>query len=161
MDGGVGPVKRSRRSFRDCLLLAAAATLSVAADLAAQACPWDWVGENPASIGIGRLLCVGGECEINLPAGGGLLAHRFSTEPMVTELREPASRVLRDRDAIVSVDGVPITTLEGGRRLAQLTVGVPVRLVIRRAGDVREVNLVPVPGCPIGALSVRRPPGDG
>lgn len=127
---------------------------------AGQACSWDWVGEDPASIGIGRLLCVGGECEINLPEPDGGRAHRFSTEPMVTELAPPARGILRDLDVIVAVDSVPITTLEGGRRLARIEVGVPVTLKIRRAAERIDVRLVPVPGCPTGALSVRRrPPG--
>lgn len=127
---------------------------------AGQACSWDWVGQNPASIGIGRFLCVGGECEINLPEPDGGRAHRFSTEPMVTELAPPALGILRDLDVIVAVDGVPITTLEGGRRLARIEVGVPVTLGIRREAERIDVRLVPVPGCPTGALSVRRrPPG--
>jgi hypothetical protein len=128
--------------------------LSTAAPLSAQACDWGWVGENPASLGIGRLLCIGGACEINVDTRDGL-AHRFATEPRVTELRAPASRVLEDRDIIVAIEGQPITTPEGGRRLAQLTVGTPVVLTIRRQHALQDVRLVPIPGCPIGALSVR------
>lgn len=133
-------------------------SLGAASGLEAQngpACEWPWVDENPASIGVGRLLCVGGACEINMTADDGSLAHRFATEPRVTELRPPATDVLRELDVIVAIDGVPITTIEGGRRLARLEVDVPVALTIRRDGRLRTTEIVPVPGCPIGSLSVR------
>lgn len=120
-----------------------------------QACEWPWVGENPASIGVGRLLCVGGACEINMTSDDGRLAHRFATEPRVTELRPPATGPLRELDVIVAIDGVPITTIEGGRRLARLEVDRPVALTIRRDRQLRTVDIVPVRGCPIGSLSVR------
>lgn len=126
--------------------------------LTAQEASCRWAGDQPASLGIGTLRCIGGDCEINMRADDGGLEHRFSTTPRVEELRPPASDALRDGDIIESVDGEPITSRRGGRRLARLTVGVPTALGIRRGDSSRTVRLTPVPGCPTGSLSVRRGP---
>lgn len=154
-------MRRARRSLAAIVLLAGHGLLPGSGELVGQACEWDWVEEDAASIGVGRLLCVGGECEINLVEPDGRRAHRFTTEPRVEELSEPAASELREGDVIVAVDGAPITTLEGGRRLARAEVGAPIELTIRRDGALRTVRLVPVPGCPIGALSVRRSGAEG
>lgn len=150
-------MSRVQKSLVALVVLVGHASLPVGGGLAAQACEWGWVGGDAASIGIGRLVCVGGECEINLAESDGRLAHRFTTEPRVSELSEPAASELREGDVIVAVDRAPITTLEGGRRLARAEVGVPIELTIRWGATLRTVRLVPVPGCPIGSLSVRRP----
>lgn len=117
------------------------------------ACPW--AGPDPVGTGIERLLCLGGECDINLESPDGGLEHRFTTEPRIVRLRPPAADVLREGDVIVSVDGVPITTREGGRRLARPREDVPTTLGIRRGGRTFEVRVTPEPGCPIGGLAVR------
>ena len=148
-------MRTTRRMLVGVLALSVYA-LSTATGLGAQACEWGWVEDDAATIGIGRLLCLGGECEINLVESDGQRAHRFTTEPRVMELSAPASSELREGDVIVAVDGVPITTLEGGRRLARAEVGVPIELTVRGSTGLRVVRLVPVPGCPIGSLSVRR-----
>lgn len=108
-----------------------------------------------ATLGIGLLHCVGGTCRINAPDGSGF-RHDFSTEPRVWELDPagPGARVLREGDQITSVDGVLITTRDGGRRLANLRPGVPVRLGIRRDGAETVVRVVPEPGCNTPAMAV-------
>lgn len=116
-------------------------------------CPF--AGPDPVGTGIERLLCLGGECEINLVSSDGGLEHRFTTEPRIAQLRPPAADILERGDVIVSVDGEPITTREGGRRLARPQAGVATALGIRRRGRTFEVRIIPEPGCPIGGLAVR------
>lgn len=117
-------------------------------------CPW--AGLAPVGIGIERLRCIGGECEINVRADDEELEHRFSTEPRIDRLRAESSDALREGDVIASVDGLPITTRAGGRRLARLTTESDVTLGLRREGRFLEVRLRPRSGCPIGGLAVRR-----
>jgi len=133
------------------LLLAATGPLQ--AQERPAACPW--AGPDPVGTGIERLLCLGGECRINVESPDGGLEHRFTTEPRIVRLRPPAAEVLREGDVIVSVDGLPITTREGGRRLARPQEDVPTTLGIRRDGRTFEARITPVPGCPIGSLAVR------
>lgn len=116
-------------------------------------CPW--AGPDPVGTGIERLICRGGECEINLESPDGGLEHRFTTEPRIVRLRPPAADVLREGDVIASVDGAPITTRQGGRRLARPDADVPMTLGIRRDGRTLEVRVNAEPGCPIGSLGVR------
>lgn len=112
------------------------------------------------TLGIGLLHCVGGSCAVNEADGRGGRAHRFSTEPRVWRLdgRGPAARVLNEGDVITAVDGALITTREGGRRLANLRAGVPVKLGVRRAGSDVEVRVVPVEGCNAPAVVVNQSP---
>jgi len=109
-------------------------------------------------LGISHLLCVGGSCSVNLRTGRGGYAHDFSTEPRIQGLEKdgPASASLQNRDILVAIDGVLITTLEGGRRLANLTPGKPVELRIRRAGKEMDVTVVPKTGCNMPMLTVRQ-----
>jgi S1-C subfamily serine protease len=106
-------------------------------------------------IGITSLLCVSGSCGVNLQSGRGY-THEFSTEPRIDGVRDgsPADGKLRDGDVITAIDGVLITTREGGRRLANLKPGVPVTLHIRRGGREMEVVLVPRLGCNMPRLAV-------
>jgi membrane-associated protease RseP (regulator of RpoE activity) len=134
--------------------VAAALALTLVASAAeAQACR-DGVPRT-ATLGIGLLHCVGGTCMVNARDGHGW-RHDFSSEPRAWELEPggPASRVLREGDQITSIDGALITTREGGRRLANLRPGVPVRLGIRRDGWETVVRVVPEPGCNTPALAV-------
>lgn len=114
-----------------------------------------WAGPGAADIGIERLRCVGGECEINVASPDGGLEHRFSTEPRVDRLRPSAPHSIREGDVITSVDGRPITTRAGGRRLARLEIGREVTLGLRRGERHFDVRLTPRAGCPISGLSVR------
>jgi hypothetical protein len=134
-----------------------AAALAAPANARAQECSH---GHPPfASLGIGEFLCVGGSCSINA-AGGDPYLHSFSTEPRVRDVdpEGPAAGVLREDDVIVSVDGVLITTAEGGRRLGSLKPGEPVRLTVRRQGREVEVGLTPERSCDLPALEVSLEP---
>jgi len=106
-------------------------------------------------IGIQSLLCVSGSCQVNLWTGRGY-RHEFSTEPRVNGVigGSPADGKLRDGDVIIAIDGVLITTREGGKRLANLKPGVPVTLRIRRNGKEMDVTLVPRLGCNMPRLAV-------
>ena len=119
-----------------------------------------WTGSDAADVGIERLRCVGGECEINVASPDGGLEHRFSTEPRIADLRSSAPDVIREGDVITSVDGRPITTRAGGRRLARLEIGREVTLGLRRGERQFEVRLTPRAGCPIGGLAVRSASSD-
>jgi S1-C subfamily serine protease len=100
-------------------------------------------------IGIGRLICLGGDCTVNTPDAGGSYRHTFSREPRVAKIRRgsPSDGRLREGDAIVAIDEVPITTADGGRRLANLTPGKPVHLLMRRDGKTFNASITPVSGC--------------
>jgi S1-C subfamily serine protease len=111
------------------------------------------------TIGIERFECVGRSCNVGTRADDGSYFHSFSVEPRVGAVNkalEPA-RLLQVGDVILAIDGVPITTSEGGRRIANLEVGETVSLLLRRDGDETEVKLVPVLGCNTPGLRVRIP----
>jgi C-terminal processing protease CtpA/Prc len=91
------------------------------------------------------------ECEQGMKDGATLWW--FSTPPQVTWVFEsgPAAKAgLREGDLIIAVNGVDITTEEGGRLFGGLQVGVPVRFTVRR-GE-REATLVVTPGSPADAF---------
>jgi len=64
---------------------------------------------------------------------------------------------LRAGDALLEIDGVPLTSEEGGRRFAALRPGEPVVLTVRRDGKTRGVRLVPEPREPVVAPGARLP----
>ncbi|HKV11304.1 MAG TPA: PDZ domain-containing protein [Thermoanaerobaculia bacterium] len=107
--------------------------------------------------GIGHLVCHGGSCVVNQRVGGGGYTHRFSTEPIVSEIAEdgPAAGRLEEGDVLTAVDGHLITTPEGGRRLANLRPGETVTLRVRRDGAETDVEIVPVTGCNMPGLTVK------
>lgn len=147
-------LRRFVRVFAVTVSIASLASDSLAAQELLADCPW--AGPAPVGIGIERLRCIGGECEINIRAGDGELGHRFSTEPRIDRLRAESPGALREGDIIASVDGWPITTRAGGRRLARLTAESYVTLGLRREGRYLEVRLKARSGCPISGLAVRR-----
>ena len=106
-------------------------------------------------LGIRSLLCIAGSCQVNRWTGRGY-THEFSTEPRVNGVVDasPADGKLRAGDVITAIDGVLITTREGGRRLANLTPGVPVTLRVRRGGRETDVVLMPRVGCNMPQLAV-------
>ena len=106
--------------------------------------------------GITHIVCRGGFCTVNERDSEGRLVHRFSSEPEIAGVADdgPSSRILREGDQLVSVDGSAITTADAGRRLANLTTGVPVRLVVRRGGSIVDTVVVPVSGCSMPSLTV-------
>lgn len=109
-------------------------------------------------LGIERYRCIGGACEIWTETERGL-THVFTTEPRIDRLdpKGPSAGGLREGDVLVAVDGILITSEEGGQRLANLRPGVAVTLWIRRGDRDLEVRVVPIPGCNPSALSVRIP----
>jgi S1-C subfamily serine protease len=111
-------------------------------------------------IGVRRLRCVGpaATCTINLPARDGVPVHHFSVEPVVVELAPaPVDDGPKIGDVLVAVDSTLITTQRGGRLLATLAPGAPVRLLVRRDGRLRELTFVAARGCGITSLQVSRP----
>jgi S1-C subfamily serine protease len=106
-------------------------------------------------LGIEYLLCVGGSCSVNLRTDRGY-THDFSTEPRVRGIQPggPSAGKLRNGDILISIDGALITTVEGGRRLANLTPGEPVTLRIRRGDKEMDVTVVPRLGCNMPRLAV-------
>lgn len=99
---------------------------------------------------------------------------RYSTEPVVASLRPGGAveGILREGDRIVSVNGSPITTLEGSRELQLVEPAERVRLVYRRDGALREADVVAGSRCieepeepasaapaPPAEISVQRPRG--
>jgi membrane-associated protease RseP (regulator of RpoE activity) len=134
------------------------ATLAGAAD-------WKQAGANgrcpeghplTGDLGIGHLVCRGGSCLVNQRVDGGGYTHRFSTEPVLLEIAEdgPAAGRLQQGDILTAVDGLLITTPEGGRRLANLQPGEMVTLRVRRNGAETDVEVVPVTGCNMPGLTV-------
>jgi hypothetical protein len=88
---------------------------------------------------------------------------RFRTEPMVAGVVRggAAEGVLEARDVLVAIDGLLITTDEGGHRLANLRPAERVTLRIRRDGELRDVVITPSARCeqrPTGPLSPRPAP---
>jgi membrane-associated protease RseP (regulator of RpoE activity) len=77
-------------------------------------------------------------------------AWRFREEPRIegVEAGTSADGRLRAGDLIVAIDGVLITSNEGGRRFARLVPGVPVSLTVRRHGREHVVALTPEAVCP-------------
>lgn len=68
---------------------------------------------------------------------------RFETEPRVRGVRGygPAAGRLQDGDLLLAVDGQPITTPAGARRLSKIAAGERVRLSVRRGEELREVTI--------------------
>lgn len=102
---------------------------------------------------IRRLECVGDACAVSLRDSLGGWYHDFSVEPRVGAV-DPDSQ-FQPGDALVAIDGWPVTSREGGRRLANLTVGSEVKVTVRRRGRVSEVTALPKLGCNLPGLSVR------
>jgi hypothetical protein len=149
-----------------CALALAATALPVAhADGGATAAVTRTGGRCPeghpesGDLGIESLLCVTGSCAVNMRSGSGF-THQFSTEPRIRGLLDgsPADGKLEDSDILIAIDGVLITTREGGRRLANLKPGVPVTLRIRRDREEMDVTLVPRLGCNMPSLAVMADP---
>src|SRR5919106_837293 len=119
---------------------------SPAAHAAATRCPEGH--PETGDLGIESLLCVSGSCAVNMRTQRGY-THDFSTEPRIRGIigGSPADGKLQDGDILIAIDGVLITTREGGRRLANLQPGKPVNLRIRRDGREMDVTVVPRLGC--------------
>jgi len=90
-------------------------------------------------LGISGLDCVG-DCTLTISKGGEEQNWAFSTEPLIFSIQEPgpAEGVLEAGDYLVAIDGMLITSREGGRRYANLEIGEVVVVRYRRDGKVRE-----------------------
>jgi S1-C subfamily serine protease len=125
-------------------------------------------GMEQGSLGITGLDCVG-ECTLTIKGDGRERSWFFSTEPKILGVQEdgPARGILRAGDFLVAIDGVLITSREGGRRYANLVPGeeVSVRFRRGRAGRVQEAEILVAPGCldaplpPAGVVARVVPPG--
>ena len=141
-----------RRVFHRTMPLIAVLLLGAAGEATAQCTE----GRAPAGqLGVGLLHCIGGSCEIFVRREG-VVFHRFSSEPRVRRIAAdgPAAGVLREGDVIVAVDDAPVTSFDGGHRLANLRPGQPVRLLVRRGGRETEVRVAPRLGCDFPRLLV-------
>ena len=80
----------------------------------------------------------------------------FRSEPVVLSAKRlPDSEELQAGDVITTIDGVLITTKEGGRRFANVVPGTPTRIGVRRDG--RELTLTVTPGASCDALRYAEP----
>jgi S1-C subfamily serine protease len=84
-----------------------------------------------------------GECTLTLDDKLKNRAWSFSVEPRITEIapNSPAARALQAGDTIVAIDGILITTAEGGRRFANIEPGQAVTIRYRREVRVEEAGL--------------------
>jgi membrane-associated protease RseP (regulator of RpoE activity) len=107
-------------------------------------------------LGLESLEC---DCTFRNSDGGRSRVARFRSEPVVLEVRDggPAAGVLREGDAITAIDGVLITTSEGGRRFTNLQPGVPVMLKVRREDHEMLVKIVPGSVCASDAFGAFAP----
>ena len=112
-------------------------------------------GEQPCSDGVVGLLgitgmdCVGCSLTITLESTGWKRAWSMTIEPRITEIApgSPAAGVLQVGDEIVGVDGMLITSADGGRRLASIEPNQTVTIRYRRHGRAVDVARVARPRC--------------
>ena len=99
-------------------------------------------------IGISSFEC--SNCAMFTSRDDGRRSWNFSAEPTVrtVEPGSPADGKIEDGDRLVAIDGHLITTSEGGDRLANLTPGETVSIVVRRGSRERTVAIVPRSECP-------------
>ena len=132
------------------LLLGARALAALPAD-DERLCPGGQPAE--ADLGIAGLAC---NCSVRHEPAAGPDRWRFRTEPEIRSVRAggPAEGVLRPGDRVVAIDGLLITTPEGGARWSEVRPGERVTLRVRRASpsEVAEtidtVELVVGSRCP-------------
>ena len=112
--------------------------------------------EGTGDLGIGLFICNGGDCSVSQRLSDGRIAHRFSVEPRVREIdsKGPSALKLKENDVIVAVDGSLITSFDGGYKLANASIDVPIKLRIRRDKRELEVQIVPAKGCNLPKLTV-------
>ena len=136
------------RVVRTAMLVAGMALGSVSASVGqepvADACPEGSRVEG--DIGISGLECT--QCSFSFFDDGGQ-AWSFRAEPIIRSVRggSPASGALREGDVIMAINGVLITTSEGGRRYANMKPGDNVQLTIRRGRETMMVGLIASARC--------------
>ncbi|MFH0751541.1 MAG: PDZ domain-containing protein [Chloroflexota bacterium] len=103
-----------------------------------RSCPGGVVG----ALGITRVDCRG-DCFLTVDRREQSMVWSFSVEPRITEIAPngPAAGALEIGDRIVAIDGVLITTPEGGRRLANIEPDRDVTIRFRRGRRIGEATL--------------------
>jgi S1-C subfamily serine protease len=106
-------------------------------------------GVPQGDLGISGLDCRG-ECTLTMNERGEEQAWSFTVEPRINGINRdgPAQGKLRRGDVLVAIDGVPITTRDGGVRYANVEPGQEVELMVRREGDLRRVTIRAGSVCP-------------
>ena len=96
-----------------------------------------------ASLGIASMEC---RCSYTVNEPLDVRFYSFESEPRIRKVdpEGPAHGKLKSGDAIVGIDGMLITTYEAGKRFANLVVGEPVELTVRRRGSLVDVTIVTV-----------------
>ena len=131
---------------RSLTSLVAAIAIASAAPVAAQTrgvrvagCP---AGQFEGDLGFTGIECV--RCVLQPQRRAGAPWIEFQTEPVLTGVTPggPADGKLEERDVLVAIDGSLITTYAAAMRYSQLEPGKPVRLTVRRAGVVKDVEIV-------------------
>jgi hypothetical protein len=107
-------------------------------------------GLEQGSLGITGLDCVG-ECTLTIVGEGKERSWFFSTEPKIlgVERDGPALGILEAGDFLVAIEGIPITTREGGRLYANLQPGEEVNVRFRRGrtGRTGEAEILVAADC--------------
>jgi S1-C subfamily serine protease len=131
-----------------------ALALLVAGSAAAQVRPAAAPSCSGGQPAVGDLGYSGLSCNCTLftydSADAGQSVWRFRSEPRIEGVKRlgPADGKLRRGDLIVAIDGVLITSDEGGRRFAQVAPDQPVRLTVRREERETTVEITPAADCP-------------
>jgi C-terminal processing protease CtpA/Prc len=128
------------------LLLAGVSAPAVRADGVSAGDPETTAKRTPdatASLGISRMEC---RCSYTVNESLGIRFYSFESEPKIrgVDPEGPAHGKLKSGDAIVGIDGMLITTYDAGKRFANVLVGEPVELTVRRRGSLVDVSIVPV-----------------
>lgn len=97
---------------------------------------------------------------------GGASELRLATPAVIRQVRAdgPAAGRVREGDALVAIDGLPVATPEAAQRYLRVAPGEVVRLVVGREGQVHEIALttgavcVPIPPAPPQAPHVPHAP---
>lgn len=131
-----------------------------------------------ASLGIGIFHCQAGTCRVG-GATATMQSHRdrppsppypeqgrlydFSIEPRLWEIDAdgPSAGRVHEGDALVAVDGLPITTRAAGETLSAMAPGDSIRLSLRRGTRIVETVVVPERSCEplrVSAGAGPRPP---
>lgn len=101
--------------------------------------------EREGSLGISGIQC--DRCQFITSPGADQAV--FYTEPVILGLNPsaPSSRILREGDVLMAIDGNLITTSQGWDRFNNLPAQGSVNLRVRREGRVIEVNVPLMPVC--------------
>jgi len=112
--------------------------------------------DGTGDFGIGQYVCDGGDCSVSDRLKDGRVVHRFSVEPRATEIdpKGASAGKLKENDVIVAVDGSLITSFQGGYKLANAKIGVPIKLRVRRDEQEIEIQIIPAKGCNLPKVKV-------